>query len=211
MLPYRFLYWLDEVSAIMSMPEGSRKRRRKLKDLARTLSSDIYTEWKKLHPGFHHEAPFLWILLALYGLMFALPLIVSIPDSVFVTVMLLYTAGIILYTQHITCSLRRHFLRRLDGFWRKLQSFSPERIARIRALTDDPWQEFYERDDVPDFFAITCGCADCFHIFQVDPEPGEEFPDCTRCGSHAVVYASPGVPLNADILKDIHDLIYEEN
>ena len=211
MLPYRFLYWFDDISAIMSMPEGSRERRRKLKDLAQTLSPDIYEDWKKLNPGFHHEAPFIVTLSVLYVFLWILLPVMSVPDSILLAVMLPFTAGMILYTHHVTRAMRRHFLRWLDGFWRKLQSFSPERIAQIRALTDDPWQEFYEGNAAPECFTITCGCADCFNIFQVAPEPGEEFPDCTRCGSHAVIYASPGVPLNAEILKDIHDLICEEN
>ena len=210
MLPYRFLYWFDDISAIMSMPEGSRERRRKLKDLAQTLSPDTYEDWKKLHPGFHHEAPFILTLSVLYVFVFILLQIMSVPDSIFLAVILPFTAGIILYTQHITRAIRRHFLRRLDGFWKKLQSFSPERIAQIHALTDDPWQKFYESVAPPDPYIITCGCVDCREIFHSGPEIGNEFPLCPRCGSGTVVYAGPEVPLTADTLEDLHKLFDEE-
>ena len=224
MLPYSFLYRLDPIGELMSLPPASREHRRKLAEIYCTLDRLTREDWDKLHPGarrraFYRQFSYFVCIPILYVLMrVALASALHrgfirthyVLQFVFLGAMLACFVALCVDVHGETRALRQHLLHRIEAFWRGLHNLPPERRAQIRALDEDPWQAYHEDASPPEPYVITCGCVDCREIFYTSPEIGNEFPSCPRCGSETVVYAGPEVPLSSEILEDLHKLFYEE-
>ena len=225
MLSAALLHWLEPIDELMSLPARSREHRRKLAEIHRCLDMLTREDWDELHPGarrraFYRQFAYFVCVPVLYVLMrVALASALHrgfirvhyVLQFAFMAAILACSVALCVDVYRELHALRRHLLRRIEAFWRGLQSLPPERRTQIRALARDPWRAYHESAVPPDSYDITCGCVDCREIFHAGPAVARGRPSCPCCGSDVVVLAGPDAALTPDLLDDLHKLFYEEN